>query len=426
MNINGNSVCDFYAMKYHEILNEEILKKKMEELWDKIWRNRNIPLNKKKQKFKKEFSMIIKQILDELSIFLKAKILKVYESLEDVLEEYANKLEKEEGGRSYKPDIPSAKEIYKEVIMVTPDEYQIANILAFNMSALPYHSLLIEIIFKLKKSYLSKDDDNFYIIDNPIVKDKVFKLPMVRATTWKGALRFAAIKVFENWIYEKLNNSEKLSKDAVFNERAKIIRLFGNEKNSQENYMGKLCLLAIEGKVPDRKELGEKIRRINEDFEKWLIDRNIISKDVPSRAGRLFFYPTFFDKISLEVITPLRRETKTPVHGPIYFEVVPADETKGVFRLLYYPFDLIAKGEFDKIEDEMKEDLEILSKALKKMFCEIGFSAKKTSGFGLADIDGVEIWCGDKLKSLYKIIEEIFCEEFSNVSVKLGGDSDEK
>ena len=60
---------------------------------------------------------------------------------------------------------------------------------------------------------------------------------------------------------------------------------------------------------------------------------------------------SFFDKISLDVITPLSRETKTPVRGrgPIYFEIVP-ENTKGIFRLLYYPFDLIAKGEFDKIK----------------------------------------------------------------------------
>ena len=226
---------------------------------------------------------------------------------------------------------------------------------------------------------------------------------MVRATTWKGALRFAALKVFEDWVYEKLNKS-KLDKETVFRERARIVKLFGNEKDSQEEYLGKLCLLAIGGELPAGEKLKEEIEKFNKEFEKWLIDEKIISKDVPSRSGRLFFYPTFFDRISLDVITPLSRETKTPVRGPIYFEIVP-ENTKGIFRLFYYPFDLVAKGEFDKIKNEVKEDLEFLAKALKKMFYETGFSAKKTSGFGVihkindSDIK-VDGFKSDKVRSI--------------------------
>lgn len=245
---------------------------------------------------------------------------------------------------------------------------------------IPDYLAFIQIKFTLKKPYLSKDDDDFYIIDNPIVKDKVFKLPMVRATTWKGALRFAAIKVFEDWV-KKLDKS-KIDKEEVFSERAKIIKLFGNEKDSQADYLGRLCLLAIEGDLPTGKKLREKIEIINREFERWLIDRKIISKEIPSRAGRLFFYPTFFEEISLDVITPLSRETKTPTHGPIYFEIVPRG-VEGIFRLLYYPFDLVARGKPDKIEEEMRGDLDFLSKALEKMFYKIGFSAKKSSGFGV-------------------------------------------
>ena len=248
---------------------------------------------------------------------------------------------------------------------------------------LPIYSALIQIKFKLKKPYISKDDDEFYIIDNPIVKDKVSKLPMVRPTTWKGALRFAAIKVFENWVYEKLSKS-KLDRETVFKERAKIVKLFGNEKDSQEEYLGKQCLLAIEGELPAGKKLKEEVEKINKEFETWLIDEKIISKGIPSRSGRLFFYPTFFEEISLDVITPLSRETRTPVKGrsPIYFEIVP-ENAEGTFRLLYYPFDLIAEGKLDEIEREMENDLEYLKEALKKMFYEIGFSAKKSSGFGV-------------------------------------------
>ena len=229
---------------------------------------------------------------------------------------------------------------------------------------------------------------------------------MVRATTWKGALRFAAIKVFEDWIYEKLTES-KLDKEEVFKKRARIVMLFGNEKDAHEDYLGKLCLLAIEGKVPTGSEAKKKIEDINKEFEKWLVKNGIISKEIPSRSGRLFFYPTFFDTISLDVITPLSRETKTPVRGPIYFEIVP-ENTKGIFRLSYYPFDLIARGEFEKINGELKEDMEFLAKAIRKMLCEIGFSAKKTSGFGVAEIVDVDVVCGAKLKDYENDIKKLF------------------
>ncbi len=227
---------------------------------------------------------------------------------------------------------------------------------------LPGYSLLIEIKFRLIKPYLSKDDDDFYIIDNPIVKDKVFKVPMIRASTWKGVLRFISKELIE-WS----NENEK---------RAIIKRIFGHEKGEGTHF----------------------------------------------RQGRLFFYPTFFDCISLEVITPLSRESKTPVRGPIYFEIVPEESkgkrTEGVFRLLYYPFDLVAKGCFNEFKinsnaqesekTEVQKDLEFLAKAIHKMFYEVGFSAKKTSGFGTAEVIDVKVLCGDKLKEYESPIQKIF------------------
>lgn len=378
---NSKSISDIFSKIYLEQLNENYLMDMIKEMWEKIWKDISIPLRKKKNKFREEFTKCLLKNLENHPWFLRFKALKIYEVLEDDLKDFAKTLQKIKNNKMYNPEIPSAKEIYKEIILPELKINTLPSYINCLTDSLPEYSCLIEIIFKLKKPYLSKDDDDFYIIDNPIVKDKVFKLPMVRATTWKGALRFAALKVFEDWVYEKLNKS-KLDKETVFRERARIVKLFGNEKDSQEEYLGKLCLLAIGGELPAGEKLKEEIEKFNKEFEKWLIDEKIISKDVPSRSGRLFFYPTFFDRISLDVITPLSRETKTPVRGPIYFEIVP-ENTKGIFRLFYYPFDLVAKGEFDKIKNEVKEDLEFLAKALKKMFYETGFSAKKTSGFGV-------------------------------------------
>ena len=398
---NSKSIADIFSKIYLEQLNENYLMDMIKEMWEKIWKDVSIPLRKKKNKFREEFTKCLLKNLENLPWFLRFKALKIYEVVENDLKDFAKTLQKIKNNKKYNPEIPSAKEIYKEIILQELKIDTLPSYINCLTDSLPEYSCLIEITFKLKKPYLSKDDDDFYIIDNPIVKDKVFKLPMVRSTTWKGALRFAALKVFEDWIRERLNNSEKIDKETVFRERSKIVRLFGNEKDSQESYLGKLCLIAMGKDLPSKKK---EIEEINKEFNRWLIDKGMISKDIPSRSGRLFFYPTFFEEISLDVITPLSRETKTPVRGPIYFETVP-EGSKGTFRLLYYPFDLIARGELDKIDDEIEDDMKFLAKALKKMFYEIGFSAKKTSGFGVVEpvndsdvrVDGFE---SDKVRSI--------------------------
>ncbi|MGC9046447.1 MAG: RAMP superfamily CRISPR-associated protein [Thermodesulfovibrio sp.] len=195
-----------------------------------------------------------------------------------------------------------------------------------DLQKLPQNSVLIKIFFTLKRPYTSKDEGEFHIIDgrifeNPIVRDKFTGLPMVRPSTWKGHLRFAADKV--EW------NDE--------NEKKKIIRrLFGSEPG-----------------------------------------------DVDALKGRLYFFPTFFkDEEGKDVITPLDRKTRTPVKdkAPISIEVMKPGKS-GEFYLLYVPYP---KGK-DFKENEIEEDLKFLAKALDLMFSTYGFSAKKTSGFGMIE-----------------------------------------
>jgi CRISPR-associated protein Cmr2 len=61
----------------------------------------------------------------------------------------------------------------------------------------------------------------------------------------------------------------------------------------------------------------------------------------PNLRGRLVFYPTFFDEVNLDVITPHDRKTKTPSRGPIYFETVPLKKRGKIVFLIYYIFPLI-------------------------------------------------------------------------------------
>jgi len=213
-----------------------------------------------------------------------------------------------------------------------------------DLEYLPKNSVLIKISFTLKKPYTSKDEGEFHIIngrifENPIVRDKFTGLPMVRPSTWKGHLRFASRMV--EW---DKGNKEKI-----------IRRLFGNE--SEENAL----------------------------------------------KGRLYFFPTFFkEKPERDVITPLKRDTRTPVKGksPISLEVMKRG-AKGEFYLLYVPYP----GGKD-FKEEVEEDLRFLAEALKLMFYTYGFSAKKTSGFGVIEKlkeDNVVVRPEDK-KDIFSIL----------------------
>lgn len=191
-----------------------------------------------------------------------------------------------------------------------------------DLALLPAYSFVIQLTFTLAQSYLSRDEQDFYIIDNPVRKDKIFGLPYVAPTSWKGSLRAAF------WQLGKQESNP-------------IIRqLFGNEKGTEDP----------------------------ENF----------------RAGYLYFYPTFFTVKGLEIINPQDRESGAG-SLPILFESVP-EGTRGVFTLLYVPFDLIGKDE-QETRKQVAEDLQLVAIGLQAMFRTYGFGAKTSSGFGLARED---------------------------------------
>jgi len=194
-----------------------------------------------------------------------------------------------------------------------------------DMGILPIYSFFIQFPFVLSKGYISKDDDIVYIHENPLVKDYVFKTPIVRPSSWKGNLRNAA---------ERLADSTEKSQEM-------ISRLFGAAKGESEEFLS----------------------------------------EEEGRRGRLLFYPTFFDKIDLDVINPHSRKTKAGT-VPIVMEVVPPGAT-GYFSLLYVPFDLIGDQDEDKIKAEVKSDLLCVYNAVSGMMRNFGFSAKRSKGYGL-------------------------------------------
>lgn len=150
-----------------------------------------------------------------------------------------------------------------------------------DLTLLPPCSFVLQFAFTLAQPYISRDEQDFYIIPNPVRKDRVFNLPYVASTSWKGSLRAA------------------LGQPGDQAEKDLIVHLFGNEKG-----------------VEDQKLL---------------------------RSGCLYFYPTFFTRKSIEVINPQNRALRSG-EQPIALESVPKGIT-GVFTLLYVPDDLINQSQ---------------------------------------------------------------------------------
>lgn len=254
---------------------------------------------------------------------------------------------------------------------------------------LPY-SFILQARIKLKSSYFSRDDDEFYLIQNPCLKEKVFKVPMIRGSGWKGAIA----KAGKDLLNEDLKNFESFVR--IFGTGSQEYREMIESIEKDKNIIEKLVKYALF-------ELGLKltkddIQKIDSNPKDYL--KNLSSKlqkeeitNTPFlqvHKGRAVFYPTYFNKLSLEIINPHSRKTRAGTN-PIHYEVVPED-TEGTLQIVYIPYDAVLR-EKDEIENEVKADIEFLTKCIEKV-SENGIGAKAKLGWGGFGIEnGKKIYC---------------------------------
>ncbi len=260
---------------------------------------------------------------------------------------------KQPGGYRYWVETQSASFWQKQI-----DFIKELNLFApkIDLHYFPKNTWYIHFKFNLKKPYFSRDDTDFYIIDNPIKKECVFKLPYVAPSQWKGALHATLVR-------QLAEEKDKLVKQEWLERRVQLVRLFGNEKGVRvddtkfESYLDK-----------QRPEYAKVYR---EQLKKITKSGYI--------AGNLHFYPTYFNHIGIEVINPHERDTGVGTQ-PIYFECVP-EGTEGQFTILYIPLH-------QDINEEISEnDLAMVSRGIRDMLTVFGFGAKTSSGFGLAEVN---------------------------------------
>ena len=194
----------------------------------------------------------------------------------------------------------------------------------------PVHAFLpdpdwfaIDVSFTLESPWYSKDDRPLHVLVNPVRKDRVFGVPFMSAASWKGLLRWACRR--------RAGLPDRPKKHGTRMEGWKdppwILHLFGNERGEDERF----------------------------------------------RSGALVCHPTWFDKVSFEVINS-------------YYEVVPVG-TEGKLRLLYAPLP----GESERDQTTPDAFISDFINSIRALLENYGISAKRTAGWGKARIDA---WTG--------------------------------
>jgi CRISPR-associated protein Cmr2 len=201
-----------------------------------------------------------------------------------------------------------------------------------DLSILPPLSFFVRTDFALETPYLSRDDRTFSVTENPVRKDWVFGLPLVAATTWKGALRNACL----------LEAPEAVD------------RLFGPEPaEDRESEDGKASL----------------------------------------HEGRICTFNSFFTQIATEIVNPHDRVRRIG-KNPIRIECVPKG-ARSCVALLYLavPRDAASRtlspGAF---RAQIADDLVAVAQCVRGVMRDYGFSAKKSSGYGAA----ADVLAGDR------------------------------
>lgn len=236
---------------------------------------------------------------------------------------------------------------------------------------LPDWAVAVQFDFRLAKNFLSRDDSAFYPIDNPVRKEKVFKIPMMAGSSWKGNLRSSAVD-------ELLGLT---GRDQAIERRLKLAALFGDEKGSDDEEGAHKNLRAFLDRFLGEKFGAGAVQEFESKYREQFGDAED-EREEGRHKGRIRCLSTFFDAIETDVINPRSRKTRAGTL-PIPMEVVPPG-ARGRFTAIYFPFDLLGE-EHQTILSEEQGDWELLGRALYRMFRISGFGAKKSSGCGKAE-----------------------------------------
>jgi CRISPR-associated protein Cmr2 len=247
---------------------------------------------------------------------------------------------------------------------------------------LPPYSFALSAKIKLSAPYFSRDDDDLYLIGNPVLKEQVFKAPMVRGSGWKGSIAAAAKKLVANDL------SSFLSFARIFglgsSEYRNLITSLAEEKDKLSSSIIKFALfeLGLELNKEDIVTINNEPQEFLNKIARGLTTVNVKNKTLVTymqpHRGRAVFYPTFFNKISLEIINPHDRKRRAGTN-PIFYEIVP-EGAEGNLQVIYIPYDAVLTST-QKLKKQVKDDIVFLCKTIERT-ADQGIGAKTKLGWG--------------------------------------------
>ncbi len=223
-------------------------------------------------------------------------------------------------------------------------------------------SFCLSFRFTTETPWFSRAESSFSVTDNPLRVCPVTGLPEMQASSWKGLVRSACHLVANDRVFSSNPGSGLPNSDL----KQGLDMLFGAEDNEE-------------------KDNGQ--------------------------AGALVFFPSFFlpaasnttnrknntkqkNYIRADVLTPLDQEKRIALKGPIYYPVLDAGNNADFLlafdgSICYYqylkgtPAARIAWGGL----------LSGLADAIEFLFTGLGFSAKRSSGYGIAShIEDIKLY----------------------------------
>ncbi|MBZ4195045.1 MAG: hypothetical protein LAE24_12200 [Candidatus Contendobacter sp.] len=218
------------------------------------------------------------------------------------------------------------------------------------LAGFPRYSARLLLTFRLLTPLLTKDDDPFYLFDNPARKDHLLGLPYLSAASLKGLSADAYQHAFPG--------------STPWNE------------------------LCDSDKDPDR----TRAFRHADPHAKRLFGIADDGAKIESEKGRLHFSPVWFNQLQLLVMNP-GDPARAVGTFPIQFEAIAPGQT-GILEVIYFN----PLGTKDSDEATVRADLARWLAAVASWWPVLGLGAKRLAGYGAIQIESVELrtmgWSG--------------------------------
>jgi hypothetical protein len=224
----------------------------------------------------------------------------------------------------------ATREIDRAGLRVTP----------VDISVLPPFSAAVTLRCRLLAPLLTRDDDPFYLFDNPVRKDHVYGVPFLAAASLKGLAADAFQRGFPHELpWQDLGKGDQVRTMRYRQDTVAAKRLFG------------------------------------------------IASDNPaqlaSEAGRLHFSPLWFSHVQYLVMNPTSTDGSGIGTQPIQFEAVAPVTDKGKpvqAEINFFYFN--PAGAKDSDEPTARADLACFVGALAAWWPALGLGAKRLAGYG--------------------------------------------